>query len=90
MALLVVFLVHGSGFEHILFQAGLYSSRSIAGLLSDKHNRNLLYEAFSEALERLFEEQYIPEAAEMLVRFAESPPGTVNVDDLPSDVTVKA
>ena len=54
--------VSGSGFEDILFQAGLCSSGSIAGLLSGKHyNRNwLLHEAFSEALERLFEEQYIP------------------------------
>ena len=82
--------VSESGFEDILFQAGLYSSGSIAGLLSDKHyNRNLLLEAFSEALERLFEEQYIPEVPEMLLRIAESPPGTVDVDDLPSDATVK-
>ena len=84
--------VSGSGLKDILFQAGLCSSGSIAGLLSGKHyNRNwLLHEAFSEALERLFEEQYIPEVPEMLVRFTESPPGTVDVDDLLSDATVKA
>ena len=90
MALLVVF-VSGSGFEDILFQAGLCSSGSIAGLLSGKHNRNwLLHEALSEALERLFEEQYIPEVPEMLVKFAENPPGTVNVEDLLSDASIKA
>jgi hypothetical protein len=84
--------VGGSGFEDILFQSGLCSSGSIAGLLSGKHyNRNwLLHEAFSEALERLFEEQYIPEVPEMLVKFAESPPGTVDVENLLSNATVKA
>ncbi|CAB4039093.1 Hypothetical predicted protein [Paramuricea clavata] len=85
-------LVSGSGFKDILFQSGLCSSESIAGLLSGKHyNRNwLLHEAFSEALERLFEEQYIPEVPKMLVKFAESPPGTVDVEDLLFNATVKA
>ena len=62
-------------------------------MLSGKHyNRNwLVHEAFSEALEvRLFEKQYMPEVPKILVRFAESPPGTVDVDDLLSDATVKA
>ena len=61
-------------------------------MLSGKdYNRNwLLDEAFSEVLERLFEEQYIPEVPKILVRFAKSPPGTVDVDDLLSDAIVKA
>jgi hypothetical protein len=60
--------------------------------LGDFHyNRNwLLHEAFSEALERLFQEQYVPEIPASLVQFAEYPPGTIEIEDLLADVTIKA
>jgi predicted oxidoreductase (fatty acid repression mutant protein) len=61
-------------------------------LLSGKHyNCNwLLHEAFSEALERLFQEQYVPEIPASLVQFAEYPPGTIEIEDQLADVTIKA
>jgi hypothetical protein len=55
--------VEGSGFEDVLFQASLCSSGSITGVMSGKHHNIrcwLVHEAFSEALERLFIEQYLP------------------------------
>ena len=54
--------VESSGFEDVLFQAGLRSSGSIAGVMSGKHYHRcwLVHEVFSEALERLFIEQYLP------------------------------
>ena len=56
----------GSGFEDILFQAGLCSAGSLNGLLSGNYNRCwLLCESFSEALIRLFQEQYLPEIPEI-------------------------
>ena len=47
--------VESSGFEDVLFQAGLCSSGSITGVMSGKHYNRcwLVHEAFSEALERL-------------------------------------
>ena len=85
-------IIHLGDFEDILFQAGLCSSGVIAGLLSGKHyKRNwLLHKSFSEALERLFQEQYIPEVPEMLVNFSECPSGTVDIEDLLCDASVKA
>ena len=54
--------VESSGFEDVMFQAGLCSSGSIAGVMSGKHYNRcwLVHEVFSEALERLFIEQYLP------------------------------
>lgn len=50
--------VEGSGFEDVIFQAGLCSSGSITGVMSGKHYNRcwLVHEAFSEVLERLFTE----------------------------------
>ena len=66
--------VSGSGFEDILFQAGLCSTGSLNGLLSGKHYNCcwLLHESFSEALIRLFQ-------------FAKHPPGTVDIEELLAD-----
>ena len=46
--------MEGSGFEDVLFQAGLCSSRSINGI-TGKHCNHcwLVHEAFLEALQRL-------------------------------------
>ncbi len=84
--------VEGSGFEDVLFQAGLCSSGSITGFLSGKHyNRNwLLHEAFSEALARLFQEQFIPEIPDTLIQLCQDQPASVNVKDLITDASVQA
>ena len=80
--------VRGSGVEDILFQADLCSSGSIAGLYC---LANIIivtgHYIFSEALERLFEEQYIPEVPEMLVKFVESLLGINDINHLLSDAT---
>ena len=71
-------LVAGSGFEDVLFQAGLCSSGSISGVMSGKHYNCCwtVHEAFAEALERLFIERFMPEVPEVLATFAQSSPGT--------------
>ena len=67
--------VEGSGFEDVLFQAGLCSSGSITGVMSGKHYNLcwLIHENFSEALERLFIEQYLPAIPEKVEEFARRP-----------------
>ena len=84
--------VSGSGFEDILFQAGLCSAGSLNGLLSGKHyNRCWLpHESFSEALIRLFQEQYKPEIPDSLINFAKHPPGTVVIEELLADPFIQA
>ena len=70
-------------FEEILFQAGLYGSGSIKGLISGKDNHCwLLHESFSEALERLFLQQYIPEVPAMIQEFAQEQPALSDVSPL--------
>ena len=49
----------------------------------------LLHEAFSEALQRLFQEHYIPEVPESLLQFAENPPGTAEIENLLADESIK-
>lgn len=73
--------VAGSGFEEIIFQAGICSSGSISGVISGKqYNRCwAIHEAFSEALERLFMEAYIPEVAGSLQDFARHQPGARDI-----------
>ena len=68
--------IESSGFEDVLFQAGLCSSGSITGVMSRKHYNRcwLVHEAFSEALERLFIEQYLPSIPEKVKEFAQSNP----------------
>jgi hypothetical protein len=66
--------VESSGFEDVLFQAGLCSSGSITGVMSGKHYNRcwLVHEAFSEALERLFVEQYLPTMPKKVEECAQS------------------
>ena len=49
-------IVQGSGFEEVVYQAGLCTSGGIKGVLSGKHyNRSWrIHECFAEAIERLF------------------------------------
>ena len=84
--------VSGSGFEDILFQAGLCSAGSLNGLLSEKHYNRcwLLHESFSEPLIRLFQEQYVPEIPDSLINFAKHPPGTVDIEELLADPSIQA
>ena len=58
--------VSGSGFEDIVYQAGLCTSGTIKGVLAGKHlNRSwLVHEAFSEAMDRLFIDAYVPQLLE--------------------------
>ena len=84
--------VSGSGFEDILFQAGLCSAGNLNGLLSGKHYNRcwLLHESFSEAIIRLFQEQYVPEIPDSLINFAKHPPGTVDIEELLADPCIQA
>ena len=84
--------VSGSGFEDILFQAGLCSAGSLNGLLSGKHYNCcwLLHESFSEALIRLFQGQYVPVISDSLINFAKHPPGTVDIEELLADASIQA
>lgn len=77
-------LVTGSGFEDVLFQAGLCSSGSISGVMSGKHYNRCwtVHEAFAEALERLFIERFMPEVPEVLAVVAQSSPGNEDVRGL--------
>ena len=66
-------LVAGSGFEEVVYQAGLCTSGGIKGVLSGKHyNRSwMIHECFTEALERLFFEaciQNIPQNLESILK----------------------
>ena len=49
-------IVQGSGFEEVVYQAGLCTSGGIKGVLSGKHyNRSWrIHECLAEAIERLF------------------------------------
>ena len=60
--------VSGSGFEEVIFQTDLCSSGSTKGIISGKqYNRCwMTHEVFSEALERLFLQQYIGEIQESI------------------------
>ena len=83
--------VEGSGFEDVLFQAGLCSSGSITGVMSGKHYNRcwLVHEAFSEALERLFIEQYLPNIPEKVGEFAQGFPESMSLRNILSDDIVK-
>ena len=52
-----------SGFEEVVYQAGLCTSGGIKGVLSGKHyNRSwMVHESFAEAIDRLFCEAFLPE-----------------------------
>ena len=56
-------LVTGSGFEDVIFHAGVCSSGSLKGVLAGSHyNRAwVVHTAFSEALERLLFERFLEE-----------------------------
>ena len=83
-------LVSGSGFEEVLFQAGLCSPGSINRVISGKNYDRcwLAHEAFSEALERLFQERFLPSIPENVTEFAQCPPGTSNVQQILDDENV--
>lgn len=55
--------ISASGFEEVIYQAGLCTSGAMKGVLSGKHyNRSwIVHETFSEALHRLFVESYMPD-----------------------------
>ena len=55
--------VAGSGFEEMVYQAGLGTSGGIKGVLSDKHynRRWMVYKSFAEAIDRLLCEAFPPE-----------------------------
>ena len=55
----------GSGFEEVVYQAGLCTSGGIKGVLSGKHyDRSwMVHESFAEAIDRLFCEAFLPEIA---------------------------
>ena len=75
-----------------MFQAGLCSAGSLDGLLSGKYYNCcwLLHESFSEALFRLFQEQYVPEIPDSLINFGKHPPGTVDIEELLADPSIQA
>ena len=60
--------VAGSGFEEVVYQAGLCTSGGIKGVLSGKHyNRSwMVHESFAEAIDRLFCGAFLPEITEDL------------------------
>jgi hypothetical protein len=82
--------VSGSGFEEIVFQAGLCSSGSFKGIISGKHYNRcwLLHEAFSEALERLFVQEYLPDVQRIIQEFAQDQPSFSDVTPLLEDTSV--
>ena len=82
--------VSGSGFEEILFQAGLCSSGRIKGLISGKHYNRcwLVHEAFSEALERLFVQEYLPDVPRIIQEFALDQPSYSDISPLLEDTSV--
>ncbi len=84
--------MESSGFEDALFQAGLCSSGSITGVMSGKHYNRccLVHEAFSEALERLFVEQYLPTMPKKVEECAQSNPAqATSLTNILNDDTVK-
>lgn len=54
-------IIKGSGFEEIVYQAGLCTSGGINGVLTGKHyNRSwMVHECFAEGIERLFWESFV-------------------------------
>ncbi len=71
-------------FEEVLFQAGLCSSGSIKGLISGKHYNRcwLMHKAFSEALERLFLQRFLPDTPSLIKNFAQDLPDVAEVSPL--------
>ena len=61
-------IVQGSGFEELVYQAGLCTSGGIKGVLSGKHyNRTWkIRESFAEAIERLFCKTFVKRCPEEL------------------------
>ena len=51
----------GSDFEEIIFQAKLYTSGCIKGIMNGKHYNRcwLIHEAFAQAVEKLFADEYL-------------------------------
>ena len=51
----------GSGFEEIIFQAKLYTSGCIKGIVNGKHYNHcwLIHEAFAQVVEQLFADKYL-------------------------------
>ena len=49
-----------------------------------------LHQSFSEALIRLFQEQYVPEIPDSLINFTKHPPGTVDIEELLADPSIQA
>ncbi len=62
-------IIQGSGFEEIVYEAGLCTSGGIKGVLTGKHyNRSwVIHECFAEAIERLFVEKFLEESQEQLL-----------------------
>ena len=60
--------VAGSGFEEVVYQAGICTSGGIKGVLSGKHynRRWMVHKSFAEAIDRLFCDAFLPEITEDL------------------------
>lgn len=80
-------LISNSGFEDIVFQAGLCASGSLNGVLRGKHYNRAwtVHEHFAEALERLLFQKFLETACQeipaALSKLIESPPQSTNFED---------
>ena len=76
--------VAGSGFEEVVYQAGLCTSGGIKGVLSGKHyNRSwMVHESFAKAIDRLFCEASLPAITEDLEHVVKKNVSEQIIDDV--------
>ena len=74
--------ITGSGFEEVVYEAGLCTAGGIIGVLTGKHyNRSwLVHECFAEAIDRLFCEEFIPDVPTDLESTVQSNDETLILD----------
>ena len=84
-------LVTGSGFEEVVYQAGLCTSGGIKGVLSGKHyNRSwMIHECFAEAIERLFCEAFFQSIPEELDSTLKADPLQLDVNSILNETLFK-
>ena len=84
-------LVTGSGFEGVVYLAGLCTSRGIKGVLSGKHyNRScMIHECFAEAIERLFCKAFFQNIPQELESTRKADPLQQDVNLLPNETPFK-
>ena len=80
--------VLGSGFEDVVYQAGLCTSGGIKGILTGKHyNRSwMVHECFAEATDRLFCESFVNDVPSVLEDQVKGEVPKINVDAIVNDV----